>query len=205
MAESLLFPAAPLLLLSFLSPSYPSHARQEHWCQCPICKTACAVELVLPIYVNHHTAHCCGWRGEMRMGGRTVAAAGAKMIPILLGDAAAMGQRGQRRWAATHALPPPPTSTAATTAAAVAAGRRAHCCHCWRWQRRGDNTTVMTVTTATMTATMGCTVTAASTVTATTAMARAPRRNRPRRLCQHSYLCLHALSFCVSCFFYFSH
>jgi hypothetical protein len=69
MAESLLFPAAPLLLSLFSSPSRLSHARREHWRQCPICKTVCAVELVMPIYVNCHTVHHCRGKGEMRMGG----------------------------------------------------------------------------------------------------------------------------------------
>jgi hypothetical protein len=69
MAGFLLFPAAPPSLLSFSSPSRPSHARRDHWRQCPVCKTVCAVELVMPIYVNRHTAHCCGGKGGMTMGG----------------------------------------------------------------------------------------------------------------------------------------
>ncbi len=60
----------------------------------PVRKTVCAVGLVVPIYVNRYTARCCGGKGEMRMGGRTAATADAKMIPILLGDAAAVGRRG---------------------------------------------------------------------------------------------------------------
>ncbi len=100
---------------------------------------------------------------------------------------------------------PPPTSMAAMTAGVVAAGHHARCCHCWRRRWRGDNTTVTTATLATMTATMACTVMVASTATAATATARAPRCNRSRHLCGHSYLCLHALSFCVSCFFDCSH
>jgi hypothetical protein len=69
MAGSLLIPAAPPLLSLFSSPSCLSHARWEHWHKCPICKTLCAVELVMPIYVNCHTARCCGEKGETRMEG----------------------------------------------------------------------------------------------------------------------------------------
>jgi hypothetical protein len=69
MVGSLLFPAAPPSLWLFSSPSCPSHARWEHWRQCPICKTVCAVESVVPMYVNRHTARHCGGKGEMRMGG----------------------------------------------------------------------------------------------------------------------------------------
>jgi hypothetical protein len=170
MAGSLLLPAAPPSSSSFSSPSRPSHARLEHWRRCPVCKTVCAVESAVLIYVNRHTARCCGGRGRQGWGGRTAAAADAEMIPILFGDATAMG-RGGRRWrAATRALPPP-TSTAATTAAAVAAERCARCCRHWRRRRRGDNAMVTTATTAMATATTACTVTAASTATAVTATA----------------------------------
>jgi hypothetical protein len=48
-----------------------------------------------------------GERGRQGWGGRTATATNTKMIPILLGDAAAMGCRGPRRRAMTHTLPPP--------------------------------------------------------------------------------------------------
>jgi hypothetical protein len=75
------------------------------------------------------------------MGGRTAAAADAKMILILLRDVAAMGRRGRLRWAATRALPPPhvdgsnngggscgeaPCSLLSSLAAAAAARGRRH-------------------------------------------------------------------------------
>jgi hypothetical protein len=47
-----------------------------------------------------------GGRGRQGWGGRTAAAVDAKMIPILLGDAEAMGQRGGQWQAATHVPPP---------------------------------------------------------------------------------------------------
>jgi hypothetical protein len=79
--------------------------------------------------------------GRERQGweGKTAAAANAEMIPIFLRDAAAMGQRGQRRRAATQALPRPhvnsinnggggcsgaPCLLLSSLAAAVAWGRR---------------------------------------------------------------------------------
>jgi hypothetical protein len=141
-----------------------------------------------------------GGRGRQGWGGRNAAAVNAKMIPILLGDAVAMGRRGRQRRATRRTLPPP-MLMAATMAAAVAAGRCACCCHCWWWRRHEDNAMVMTMTTATAMATTACTVTAVSMATGATATARAPCRNRCRRLCRRSYLCLHALSFCVSCVF----
>ncbi len=131
MAGFLLFPAAPPLLLSFSSPSRLSHARREHWRRCPVCKTVCAVESVMLIYINRHTA----------MGGRTAAAANAKMILILLRDVAAMGRKRRRWWAATRTLPPPhveggnngggscgeaPCSLLSSLAAAVVAQGRCH-------------------------------------------------------------------------------
>ncbi len=98
---------------------------------------------------------------------------------------------------------PPPMSTAATMAAAVTAGCCACCCHHWRRQQCGGNAMVTMATMGMTIETTVCTVMVAS--TAATAVARAPRRKRRRCPCRRSYLCSHALSFCVSCFFDCSH
>jgi alkanesulfonate monooxygenase SsuD/methylene tetrahydromethanopterin reductase-like flavin-dependent oxidoreductase (luciferase family) len=204
MAGSLLFPTTPPLLSLFSPPSRPSHARREHWRQCPVCKTVCAVELVVPIYVNRHTARHCGGKGEMRMGGEDCRRRQHQDDPNPPWGCGGDGPKVATT-AGRNARAPPPSSMAATMAAAVAAGRRACCCCCWRRRQSEDDATVTTATMATMTATMACTVMAASTAMVATVMARAPYRNRRRRLCQCNYLCLHALSFCVSCFFDCSH
>ncbi len=211
MVESLLFPAAPLLSSWCSSSSRLPHAWREHQRWCPVCKTVCAVEPVVPIYINHHTAHHCVGKGEARMEGEDCRCRQHQDDPE-----PPWGCGGNRPKGATTAgrdarTSPPPTLTAATTAAAVAAGCGACCCHRWRWQKHKDNATVTMATTATTTAMMVCTVTAASTETVATAMAtvmamamamaKAPHRNRCHRLCQRSYLCLRALSFFVFCLF----
>jgi hypothetical protein len=174
----------------------------QHRHQCPLCKTLCTVELVVRIHINRHTAHCCGGKGDMRMGGEDCHQCQDDPDPPW--GCGGNGPKGAMM-AGRDACLPPPTLMAATTMAAVVAGCRARCCCCWRRRRRRDNSTVTTATMAAMTAMMAGTVTVASMATAATATTRAPCRNRRRHLCRRSYLCLHALSFCVSCFFDCSH
>jgi hypothetical protein len=202
MAGSFLFPAIPPLSLLFSSPSHLFHARREHRRQCPICKTVCAVKSVVPIYINRHTACHCGGKGETRMGGEDCRCRQCQDDPDPPRRCIGNGPKGATT-VGCDTCAPPPMSTAATTAATVVAGHNACCCHHQRRQQRGDNATVTMATMGTTTETTACTVTAASTAAAATA--RAPCRNCHRCPCHRSYLCLHALSFCVSCFFYCSH
>jgi hypothetical protein len=167
MAGSLLFPAAAPSSSSFSSPSRPSHTRREHWCRCLICKTVCAVELVLLIYVNRHTAHRCRGKGKARMGGEDCCCHRRQRRNDLdpPRGCGGNGLKGATRRAVLRVFPPP-MSTAVMMVAMVLVGCHSLCCHCWRRRQCGDNTTVTTATTATTMATMACTARAVSTATA---------------------------------------
>ncbi len=106
MARALLFPIAAPLLSSFSSPSHPSNAWREHWCRCPICKTMCAVELVVLVYINHHTACHCGGKGEAKMGGEDCCCQ-CRDDPNPPWGCGGNGLKGVTRRAASRALPPP--------------------------------------------------------------------------------------------------
>jgi hypothetical protein len=107
MAGSLLFPAAPPLLLLFSSPSRPSHPRREHRRQCPVCKTMCAVESVVPIYVNRHTARRCRGKGEMRMGGEDCSRRQRQDVPDPPRGCGGDGLKGARTVGRNMGAPPP--------------------------------------------------------------------------------------------------